>query len=75
MDRALHLLNSVMFGKVEDALTDINGDSEHRVYDGSNREIYVVMEEVPDDRSVILERYSDGKTFVVEWTVTVRERD
>jgi hypothetical protein len=64
-----------MFGKVEDALTDINGDSEHRVYDGSKREIYLVMEEVPDDRSVILERQSDGKKFIVEWTVSVREQD
>jgi hypothetical protein len=64
------LLESVMSAKVENALTS----SEHRVYENGVPITYEVTDEIQSDDSVILSRLSDGKEFVVSFTVTVEER-
>ena len=54
-------------------------DSEWRLYEyddeGAHSTVYYeVTDEQPEDRSIILKRFDNGKEFVVHWTVTVTER-
>jgi hypothetical protein len=55
------------------ANTVYSDEGEHRVYEQGIPQTYLVQEETPADRSVILERYSDGKRFRVSFEVTVEE--
>jgi hypothetical protein len=69
-----YLLENFMSRVAEDALAAINDDSEHTVWLGNGQKHrYIVCEEVPEDRSVILEREEDGKRFRVIWSVSVKE--
>ena len=74
MNEELALLQSRMVTIAEEALCAINNDSEHRVY-GSQGGTYIMLDEIPPDRSVILQRESDGKKFRVRWTVSVTEEE
>lgn len=74
MSDRLSKLQSVMETTVEDALTAVDNESEHRIwFAGEGVTTYVTCAESPPDRSVVLQEFPDGPKYRVSWQVRVDE--
>jgi hypothetical protein len=75
----VELLRLCLDRETEEFLCQVEHDSEwviHNSYDDGTRqaEVFEVTDETPPDRAVVLHRRSDGKEFLVRWTIDVVER-